>query len=77
MNNTDNLNNSLFTGKAVVFDQMSFWLVIGVIAIFFAGTVFGRLTDWNNNASTTNDSSQSIAHHHSVYGRFGELRWLH
>ena len=67
----DYLENSVFKSKAVVFDQLSFWLIIGVFLIFFAGTVFGRLTDEKVKASVP----QSMAQHHSVYGRFGSLHW--
>ncbi|CAN5628901.1 hypothetical protein BH10CYA1_BH10CYA1_43220 [soil metagenome] len=70
----DYLDNSVFKSKAVVFDQLSFWLIITVFVIFLAGTVFGRITDQNTQSST--GAPQSIAaQHHSVYGRFGALRW--
>ena len=67
------LENSVFKSKAVVFDQMSFWLIIGVFVIFLAGTCFGRLTDQNTQAGMS--TPHSTAPHHSVYGRFGALRW--
>jgi len=71
----DYLENSVFKSKAVVFDQLSFWLIIGVLVIFFAGTIFGRLTD--NNVQTNASAPQSVAQHHAVYGRFGSLHWDH
>ncbi len=70
----DNFEHSTFKGNSVIFDQTSFWLIIGVIAIFVAGTVFGRLTDKETSASKDSGSSQHVAHH-SVYGRYGQLRW--
>lgn len=69
----DYLENSVFKSKAVVFDQLSFWLIIGVLVIFFAGTIFGRLTDKSEHAAV--GTPQSISQHHSVYGRFGSLHW--
>ncbi len=69
----DYLENSVFKSKAVVFDQLSFWLIIGVFVVFLAGTVFGRMTD--KSVQTDAGTPQSIAQHHSVYGRFGSLHW--
>jgi len=69
----DYLENSVFRSKAVIFDQLSFWLIIGVFVIFLAGTFFGRLTD--KSVQSDISAPQSIAQHHSVYGRFGALRW--
>jgi len=69
----DYLENSIFKSKAVVFDQLSFWLIIGVIVIFLAGTFFGRLTD--KNVQPNAGAPHNIAEHHSVYGRFGSLHW--
>ncbi len=69
----DYLENSVFKSKAVVFDQLSFWLIIGVLVIFFAGTVFGRLTEKDEHVAA--GTSRSITQHHSVYGRFGSLHW--
>ncbi|HEY9731764.1 MAG TPA: hypothetical protein V6C89_07620 [Drouetiella sp.] len=66
----DYLENSVFKSKVVVFDQLSLWLIIGVVIIFFAGTIFGRLTDKQPTKASTPQ-----AQHHSVYGRFGSLHW--
>lgn len=69
----DYLENSIFRSKAVIFDQLSFWLIVGVFVIFLAGTAFGRLTDSRQTDKSSVQSS--MAHHHSVYGRFGSLHW--
>ncbi len=69
----DYLENSVFKSKAVIFDQLSFWLVVGVIVIFLAGTAFGRLTD--SHQPDQSNVPSSVAHHHTVYGRFGSLHW--
>jgi hypothetical protein len=71
----DYLENSVFKSKAVIFDQLSLWLIIGVVIIFFAGTIFGRLTDDKQPPKAS--TPEATAHHHSVYGRFGALRWDH
>lgn len=73
MNVMDYLENSVFRTKAVVFDQLSFWLIIGVFVVFLAGTIFGRLTDGAVKANAS--APQSMAQHHTVYGRFGSLHW--
>ncbi|MBS2004024.1 MAG: hypothetical protein U0103_08175 [Candidatus Obscuribacterales bacterium] len=69
----DYLENSVFKSKVVIFDQLSFWLIIGVFVIFIAGTAFGRLTDADTNKSSLPNASST--RHHSVYGRFGSLHW--
>jgi hypothetical protein len=74
MNSINNWENTPHKTSGVIFDQTSFWLIIGVIVIFIAGTVFGRLTYTGTTASTNSNSSQHVAHH-SVYGRYGQLRW--
>lgn len=69
----DYFESSILKTKIVLFDQLSFWLILGVLVIFLAGTAFGRMTD----ANVTPDVANRIAtHHHSVYGRFGSLHWL-
>ena len=73
VNVMDYLENSVFRTKAVVFDQLSFWLIIGVLVVFLAGTMFGRLTDGTNKANAS--APQSMSQHHTVYGRFGSLHW--
>ncbi|MBS1955470.1 MAG: hypothetical protein JST89_14905 [Cyanobacteria bacterium SZAS-4] len=69
----DYLENSVFKSKAVVFDQLSFWLIVGVLVIFLAGTFFGRMTD--KDMQSNSNTTRSVAQHHTVYGRFGALRW--
>lgn len=74
----DYLENSIFKSKAVVFDQLSFWLVMGVFVIFLAGAAFGRMTDEQSQASITSSPPAIVAAqhaHHAVYGRFGSLHW--
>jgi hypothetical protein len=69
-------DNSILKPKAVVFDQLSFWLIIGVLVVFLAGTVFGRITG-SKSADASSSTSVAQMHHPAVYGRFGSLRWAH
>jgi hypothetical protein len=67
-------DNSIIKPKAIVFDQLSFWLIVGVLVIFLAGTLFGRLTD-SKSGNASSSTSVVQMHHAAVYGRFGSLHW--